>query len=186
MTSATVITRRVIEALNQAGIPHMLVGAFSRNAYAPPRSTYDADIVVALAGGSLRSVADFLGSDFTLESQAGFETTTGTLRDTLVHTDAQFSVELFHLSQDAHDQERFNRRRATSFDGEPTWIPTPEDVIITKLRWARRKDLDDVRDILRFVAPAPLDWDWLHRWVSVHGTLSTLDALRAEAEPSDR
>jgi hypothetical protein len=186
VTSATVITRRVIEALNRAGIPHMLVGAFSRNAYAPPRSTYDADIVVALAGGSLRSVVDVLGADFKLESQAGFETNTGTLRDTLVHTDAQFSVELFHLSQDAHDQERFGRRRATSFDGEQTCIPTPEDVIITKLRWARRKDLDDVGDILRFVEAASLDWDYLHRWVGVHGTRAALDALRGEASASDR
>ena len=182
MTSATVITRRVIDALNRAGIPHMLVGAFSRNAYAPPRSTNDADIVVSLAGHSLRTVADILGADFALESQAGFEANTGTLRDTIVHTDAQFSVELFHLSRDAHDQERFDRRRVTSFDGEPTCIPTPEDVIITKLRWARRKDLDDVRDILGFVEPASLDWDYVRRWVGVHGTRSALDTLRSEAE----
>jgi hypothetical protein len=65
--SSTAITSRVIRALNLAGIPHMLVGAFSRNAYAPPRSTQDADVVVALAGQSLRSVAETLGADFSLD-----------------------------------------------------------------------------------------------------------------------
>jgi predicted nucleotidyltransferase len=180
VTSATAITKRVIGALNLAGIPHMLVGAFSRNAYAPPRSTQDADVVVALTGHSLRVVAEGLGADFSLEGQTSFETNTGTLRDTLIHKEAHFSIELFHLSQDAHDQERFGRRRATSFDGEPTCIPTPEDVIITKLRWARRKDMDDVRDILRFVEPGALDWNYLHRWTVLHGTRETLDTIRAE------
>ena len=67
MKSATQITKQVIKALNLAGIPHMLVGAFSRNAYAPPRSTQDADLVLALAGHSLQPVAAALGSDFVLE-----------------------------------------------------------------------------------------------------------------------
>lgn len=177
MTNATTITRRVIRALNVAGLPHMLVGAFSRNAYAPPRSTQDADMVVAVTGRSLELVAEALGADFSLERQPGFEINTGTLRDTLTHHDAHFRVELFHLSQDAHDQERFARRRATSFDGEPTSIPTPEDVIITKLRWARPKDLDDVRDILRFVDASALDWPYLHRWTDQHGTRAALDTI---------
>ncbi len=185
MNSATQVVRRVIGALNLAGIPHMLVGAFSRNAYAPPRSTQDADVVVALAGHSLRSILDTLGADFSLVSQTGFETNTGTLRDTLVHEGAHFTVELFHLSVDAHDQERFRRRRSTSFDGEPTCIPTPEDVIVTKLRWARQKDVADIRDILRFMEPAAIDWTYLHRWTTVHGTREALDAIRAGAANID-
>lgn len=184
MTSATAITRRVIQALNRAGVPHMLVGAFSRNAYAPPRSTQDADVVIALAGQSLRVVVEALDADFSLESQSGFETNTGTLRDTITHTGSQFTIELFHLSADLHDQERFLRRRPTSFDGEPTSIPTPEDVIITKMRWARPKDLSDVRDILMFMEPSVLDWGYLHRWTAQHGTRQALDAIRDSISPS--
>lgn len=179
MTSATAITCRVIQALNLAAVPHMLVGAFSRNAYAPPRSTQDADVVIALAGRSLRVVGEALGADFSLERQSGFETNTGTLRDTLTHVDSDFRIELFHLSADLHDQERFLRRRQTSFAGEPTSIPTPEDVIITKMRWARPKDLLDVRDILMFVEPSSLDWPYVDRWTAQHGTSEALDAIRA-------
>lgn len=185
MNSATQIVRRVIGALNLAGIPHMLVGAFSRNAYAPPRSTQDADLVVALAGHSLRPVVEALGADFSLASQTGFETNTGTVRDTLVHEDAHFAIELFHLSVDAHDQERFSRRRSTSFDGEPTCIPTPEDVIVTKLRWARPKDVADIRDILRFMEPDAIDWHYLHRWTALHGTREALDKILASVSNTD-
>lgn len=185
MKSATQITKQVITALNLAGIPHMVVGAFSRNAYAPPRSTQDADLVMALAGHSLKPVADALGSDFYLEAQTTFETNTGTLRDTFVEKESNFKIELFHLSQDGHDQERFRRRRATVFDGEATFIPTPEDVIITKLRWARRKDVDDVRDILRFMEHTALDWNYIHHWTGQHGSRAKLDAIRATVPPLD-
>ncbi len=183
MNSATQITKRVIGALNLAGIPHMLVGAFSRNAYAPPRSTQDADLVMALTGHSLQPVVEALGPDFVLENQTAFETNTGTLRDTFIEKDTNFKIELFHLSQDPHDQERFRRRRATHFDGEPTFIPAPEDVIITKLRWARRKDVDDVRDILRFIDAVALDWNYIHHWTGQHGTREKLDAIRASIPP---
>ena len=115
----------------------------------------------------------------------GFETNTGTLRDTLTHEDAHFAIELFHLSVDAHDQARFSRRRSTRFDGEPTCIPTPEDVIVTKLRWARPKDVADIRDILRFMEPAAIDWTYLHRWATVHGTREALDAIRASVSTID-
>ncbi len=185
MSNATQITRRVIAALNLTGIPHMLVGAFSRNAYAHPRSTQDADLVVALTGHSLPPLVEALGPDFLLESQATFETNTGTLRDTLVEKSSTFKIELFHLSSDIHDQERFKRRRPTQFDGEPTFIPSPEDVIVTKLRWARRKDVDDVRDILMFVGATDLDWDYIHHWTAIHGTRGKLDEIRASIPPID-
>jgi hypothetical protein len=51
---------RVIDALNQLGIPFMLVASFSSNLYGIPRSTKDADFVIQLdpalsRAGSLES-----------------------------------------------------------------------------------------------------------------------------------
>jgi hypothetical protein len=45
-----------------------------------------------------------------------------------------FKVEFFLLSGDPHDLERFRRRRTVSFLDRQVWIPTVEDVIVTKLR----------------------------------------------------
>jgi len=46
------ITLRVIDALNAANVPHLLVGSFSSNYYGIPRSTEDADFVVQLDAAS--------------------------------------------------------------------------------------------------------------------------------------
>ena len=39
-----------------------------------------------------------------------------------------FKVEVFRLSEDAHDQERFRRRQAVMVDGRQVFFPTAEDV----------------------------------------------------------
>lgn len=183
MSQAVEIAARVITALNQSGISHMLVGAFSRNAYAHARATQDADLVVSLSGHSLAELMKDLGPDFSLENQTTFETNTGTYRDTLIAKDSGFKIELFHLSSDSHDQERFKRRRETRFAGHPTFIPTPEDVIITKLRWLRAKDREDIKDILAFLDPGSLDWKYVHHWTAIHHTQTKLDEIRASIPP---
>ncbi len=52
---------------------------------------------------------------------------------------------------------------------------------MTKLRWAsqadRAKDRDDVRNILA-VRGADVDWDYLGRWSTEHGTSTLLEQIR--------
>jgi hypothetical protein len=59
-------------------------------------------------------------------------------------------------------------------------VATAEDVVIQKLRWARRKDLDDVVNLLA-VSGSTLDWAYIRRWTDSHGTSGLLDQLRGEA-----
>ena len=97
-----------------------------------------------------------------------------------------FVCELFALGDDPHDQERFRRRQRVEILGRTAFVATAEDMIITKLRWAvdehRAKDRDDIRNILAVQGPA-LDWDYLNRWSTAHGTAGLLDAIRFTIPP---
>lgn len=62
------------------------------------------------------------------------------------------------------------------------WIPTAEDLIIQKLRWARLKDLQDIDTILR-VQGAALDFPYIEKWCAIHGTRARLDELRRSIPP---
>jgi hypothetical protein len=66
------------------------------------------------------------------------------------------------------------------------FIPSPEDVIITKLRWAllggRSKDREDVRDVIA-VQGDRIDWDYVHAWCDRHGTRPLLDEIRRSIPP---
>ena len=173
----------IVDALEACQIEYMIVGAFSSNAYSIGRSTKDADFVVALRATQLTALMQRLGSDFRLDPQLQFETLTGSLRNVITFVPTKFQIELFRLNQkDEHHLERFRRRRRQLLrvlDRE-VWIPTAEDVVIQKLRWQRRKDLDDVVNVLGVSGPG-MDWDYLNSWTQKHGTHALLHDLIKEA-----
>ena len=172
----------VIDALNALGVSYMLVGSFASNFYGVPRATQDADFVLQLGATPVSDLAQRLAPAFRLDPQMSFELITGTTRYVLQAADTAFQVELFLLSDDAHDQERFARRGRVRILERDSWMPTPEDVVITKLRWAlqgqRAKDAEDARNVIA-VQETRLDWDYVNRWCERHGTRALLDQLRS-------
>jgi hypothetical protein len=174
-------TATVIDGLNSLQIPYMLVGSLSSSFYGSPRATKDADFVVQLQSGALSALIERLGPSFQLDRQMTFETVTATTRYVLHLADNPFSVELFLLSDDAHDLERFARRRQEQILDRECFMPTVEDVIVTKLLWShagrRLKDLDDVRNVIA-VQGDRINWDYVTKWCDRHGTRELLESVR--------
>jgi hypothetical protein len=133
MTSESVI-QAVIEACSDLGIEFMIVGSLSSNYYGIARSTQDADLVVALKPGDLDALVTRLGPPFSLDSQPSFECVTLTTRYILRVVGLKYTVELFLLSEDPYDQGRFRRRVEVEIYDRRAWVPTPEDVVVTKLQ----------------------------------------------------
>lgn len=176
----------VIDALEALAIPYMIVGSYSSTFYGIPRLSQDADVVVEFGSVSISNLASQLGHSFRLDPQMSFETTTLTQRHVLQVVAIPFTIELFHLSDDPHDRERFRRRRRVTMMGHEVSIPTVEDVVVTKLRWTlmagRSKDREDVRDVIA-VQGANIDWSYVHSWCEQHGTRALLDEIRGSIPP---
>jgi hypothetical protein len=126
------------------------------------------------------------GSAFQLDPQMTFGTATLTRRHVMNVIGIPFKVEFFHLSDDPHDRERFQRRRREKLLDREINLPTVEDLIFTKLRWAtilkRSKDTDDVRAVLAVKGP-DLDWPYVYGWCDQHGTRALLDEIRSSIPP---
>lgn len=170
------VTLRVIDALNLSGHPYMLVGSFSTNAYGIPRSTKDADFVMQLQGDLNSAFYEKLGSDFKMDPQVKFETNTGTFKQEMQFAGTPFKVELFRLSDDPFDQQRFQRRVRINLFGRETFIPQAEDVVIMKVRWFREKDRTDIKNVLT-VQRGKLDLDYIKGWCREHGTLGRFEEI---------
>jgi hypothetical protein len=179
-------TAAVIDALDDLHIPYMVVGSFSTNFYGVPRATNDADFVVQLEPGALSALAARLRPPFRLDPQMSFETVTATSRYVLHLVDNPFSVELFLLSEDSHDLQRFARRRRERVADREVFIPTVEDVVVTKLRWShegrRRKDLEDVENVVSIQGDR-IDWNYVNSWCDRHGTRELLEEVRRSIPP---
>ncbi len=188
--TANEIMFRFIEGFDALGVPYMLVGSYSSNVYGRPRLTKDADFVVQLDGDPMPALTKFLGAEFIVDPQMSFESVTGTMRYIAAHRTSAFKVEMFLLSSDDHDRARFRSRRLIDFEGRRLWLPRPEDVVITKLRWSmggnRAKDVEDVRQILAMRADQ-LDMGYIRGWTDQHGTRELFEKILArvqsEAQP---
>ena len=96
-----------------------------------------------------------------------------------------FKVELFEMFDDPFVQSEFARPQQVFIPvpGRATWLPTPEDVIVQKLRWDRNKDLDDARDVLAIQSTESLDMAYIEKWCAQHGTRARLQAALAGIPP---
>ena len=171
------VTLRVVDALNSGGSPYMLVGSFSSNLYGIPHSTKDADFVLQLQGDLSPVFYQTLGHDFEIDPQLRCETNTGTFKQELRFQGTWFTVELFRLSDDEFDQERFRRRVSAKLFGRQTFVPRAEDVIVMKVRWFQDKDRPDILNVMT-VQRGKLDWAYIESWCKRHGALARMEAIR--------
>jgi len=178
----------LLDVLNRNRIPYMIVGSFSSNRYGVPRATHDADFVVGAKGIDWIQSLSELPESFELDPQASFEMVTATHRRIIEIPSLPFTIELFELSPDEHDQLRFSRRKKLTLLGREAYLPTAEDVIIQKLRWSRgakrAKDFDDVVAVMQVQGPDKLDWTYIEEWCGKHETLDLLKQAKAEAAPA--
>lgn len=176
----------VIDALEAAGIPYMVVGSLASNFHGIPRSTRDADFVADLDRSSVQRLGEALPRGLRLQPQGSFEAVTGTYRHVIELVGSPFVAELFVCSDDPHDRKRLARRQRVRLFDRSAYVATVEDMIVTKLRWAslarRTKDADDARNMMA-VRGDELDWAYVTRWCQSHGTLALLEQLRSSIPP---
>jgi hypothetical protein len=119
-----------------------------------------------------------LGPNFKIDPQPRTETVTWGTYYYVSVSESDYAIELFMLRDDAHDQSAFSRRRVVRFEHGDVSICTPEDYVITKLRWGktkiRAKDVEDVRAILA-VQQGKLDLDDIRHWCDQHETRSLIE-----------
>ncbi len=180
---------QVLDACEDEHIDHMLTGAFAHGLYGIPRSTKDVDVVLSLIGmDPIQRVVHRLSEIVEFEAQVQFDTPTWGKRQVgQSFSNPPFKVELFELFDDPFVQSQFQRKRKlfSSQLQRTAWLPTPEDVVVQKLRWGRGKDLDDARDVLAVQGPETLDMKYIRDWCGQHGTLDRLEKALAEIPPLD-
>ncbi|MCP5538136.1 MAG: hypothetical protein H7A51_18130 [Akkermansiaceae bacterium] len=178
-----------VRACEHAGIEYMLTGAFATGCYTIPRSTRDVNFVLNYQiPTELDDVIAGFGDAVKFGDQVQFDTIIWGKRhigQTL--TTPYLKVELFELFDAPFVKEQFSRRvhmTVVSLDVD-TYVPTAEDVIVQKLRWARDKDLMDATDLLAVQSPENLDVEYIRRWCREHGSEDRLNTLLEEVADID-
>ena len=146
----------------------MVTGSIAAGHYAQPRMTRDIDLVVALQPDDAERLVALFHDQF--ESDAGAIRAAIGRRSlfNLIHTDAIVKVDFVVLKDTEYRQEEFARRRRVIVDGHPMWMVSAEDLVLSKLLWAKetRSELQ-MRDIRQIILAQPaMDWSYLDMWAT--------------------
>lgn len=146
------VLRDVSRRLQSAGISFMLTGSVAMNFYAQPRMTRDIDVVVSLNETQTEEFFRLFERDYYFDRQNVAQAISLRRMFNLIHNDAVIKVDCVVLKTDAYRQEEFSRRRQVFLGDFETWIVSREDLILSKLFWARdsksEMQLRDVRNLL--------------------------------------
>ena len=161
-TTAVEVARILANVLDDRDVSYAIGGALSLGFYAVPRATVDVDINIFVdPRNQLPLILEVLAS-------AGFSADAE--RDVLAEQavqEGQFRGRVSGLRVDVfvpaipYYASLAERRRQVSLLGHPIWILGPEDLVVLKMVFFRRKDLADVEAVLR--DQSDLDRDYVRR-----------------------
>jgi hypothetical protein len=161
------VLKSVAAQFERAGIPYMVTGSMAANFYAVPRMTRDIDFVIELSERDVDRVTGLFQQDYYIDRDMVQRAVRDHAMFNMIHNAMVIKVDCVVRKDTEYRREEFSRRRTVSIADQQIFIVAPEDLIISKLDWAKESrsqmQLDDVRNLLRSVQG--LDTEYLNRWV---------------------
>jgi hypothetical protein len=183
------VLHRIAAALDQASIPYMLTGSFASAYYGAPRTTQDIDIVVAPTTDQLRTLVQLLGGDeYYVDLGAALEAQQRQSLFNVVDRVTGWKIDFIIRKSRAFSEEEFRRRAPFDLHGSLLFVASAEDVVISKLEWAKlaqsARQIEDVAAILRMRWDS-LDHIYLEKWISELGLAKEWNGARSAAGVSE-
>jgi hypothetical protein len=166
--------------LDRASIAYMLTGSLAMAYYARPRMTRDIDLVVALGEEDVSRLLGALDTTYHADSDAIAEAVRSRRPCNLLHYPTMVKIDLIPRKGGEYRRTEFDRRKKVALAGIEVWIVSAEDLVLSKLDWARDSrselQLGDVRHLLE----ARLDEAYLNWWAARLGLEELLKEARRE------
>ena len=127
----------IVARLEAAGMEYMLTGSMALNCYAQPRMTRDIDLVVAFYLKDAGLIAGVLGQDYYVSQEAAREAVMHQTSFNAIHTTTMIKVDLMIRKREKFRLLKFSRRLRMRIAGFDARVVSKEDLILSKLDWAR-------------------------------------------------
>lgn len=167
MSQELEVLQMVTDRLAEANVPYMVTGSIAMNYYVVPRMTRDIDIVVELSEEDVEKTVRLFQRDFYVEREMVERAVKDRLMFNVIHNAHVIKVDLIVRKNGDYRKEEFSRRRTVKIGDHSLQIVSPEDLILSKLDWAKdshsEMQLRDVQNLLTGVQR--LDHHYLIAWV---------------------
>lgn len=170
----------VVSRLESAGIPYMLTGSVAMSLYAVPRMTRDLDLVVECGPADVEKLTRLFAPDCYVDAGSIREAVRRRSMFNIIHNQWIIKADFIIRKDEPYRRQEFGRRRPLDVAGTKVDVTSPEDLILSKLVWARDSASElHLRDVRVIIASVPeLDSDYLEQWAGRLGVTQLLEEVR--------
>lgn len=163
------LIRHVVAALDAAGVPYMLTGSFASSLHGIPRSTQDVDFVISPDDRSIEGlIGHFPSNRYYLSRAAAINAVRQESLFNVIDLETGWKIDFIVRKGREFSRAEFERRTRIELLGVGVFVATPEDVLISKMEWAKRsgseRQIEDAAGIVR-TQGRQLDFGYVERWV---------------------
>ena len=166
--------------LDDADIPYMVTGSMALAVYAVPRMTRDIDLVVEYRPQDAVRLADLFAGDCYVDTDSVRQAADQRGMFNIIHNEWLIKADFIVRKDEAYRKTEFARRCQIEIGGMPIAVVAPEDLVLSKLHWAKDSASElqqrDVRQILESVTD--LDMSYIEKWAIELGVDELLQKAR--------
>ena len=173
------ILRDVSRRLDDAGIAYMVTGSMAMNYYAQPRMTRDIDIVIALEPDDSETIIRIFSPDYYVAREAVNSSIRHQTLFNLIHQQSIIKVDCIVRKSALYRRAEFERRQRLTLEDFATWVVSKEDLIISKLDWAKDTHSElQLRDV-KNLAKTGCDTGYIEHWTERLGLTNLWEECRS-------
>jgi hypothetical protein len=180
MTSQDDFLKKLIKSLTDCSIPYMISGSLGSSYHGRPRATKDIDIVIAPTEEQLLEFVKSLGKDFYVSLEAVRDAFDNNSMFNIIDSLSGWKADFILRKARAFSRQEFERKSIAEIGGIDVWITSPEDIILSKLEWAKNSHSEQQFGDALGVAVIQrdrLDVNYLRKWAEELRVEDSLESL---------
>lgn len=167
----------VITKLEQVNIAYMISGSTAMNYYVQPRMTRDIDIIIEINPTQVHTLKELFELDFYLDDEIIEQQIKINGFFNIIHYQTSVKIDFVVKKNFPFRQLEFERRQKIEIsDNIFAWLVTPEDLILSKLVWAKESHSNfQLRDVYNLLSiNKTIDRTYLETWAKELNVLELL------------
>lgn len=161
------VLKIVVKRLESAGMPYMITGSIAANFYTTPRMTRDIDIVIEIGENNIEVLFSLFSDDFYIDKDSIRNAICNKQIFNIIHKEGVVKIDFIIRKDKKYSKIEFSRKRSIVFEELKINVTSPEDLILSKLFWAKdtlsEMQIRDVRNLMKTVPD--LDIKYIENWI---------------------
>lgn len=160
----------------------MITGGSAVSFWGQVRTTADIDIVVQVPPSRISELVKALKDEAYVDEEDVRQAVSEKRMFNVIYNATAFKVDFAILDEsNPYSEEGFSRRKKLELSGRALWVISPEDLVLSKLRWMQsaggsERQLQDCRSIME-VSKGAIDIEYMEKWAPIIGVEKEYSAL---------